>query len=96
MPFEFQTSHGMVTPHKKVRIQNMFKHPKCLFKHLRKLDGNMGTVNKSLKKRTAITRITRTFTRNKFPRPNLSQGSVHVFAQLAIKSTIILQNLQNI
>ena len=50
MPFEFQTSHGMVTPHKKVRIQNMFKHPKCLFKHLRKLDGNMGTVNKSLKK----------------------------------------------
>ena len=50
---------------------------KCTFKHLQKLNENVGIVTITLQKRTTITGIVRTFTQNKFPIRNLSQSSAH-------------------
>ena len=60
---------------KSAPIQNMLR--KCPFKHLQKLNENVGIVTITLQKRTTITGIVRTFTQNKFPIRNLSQSSAH-------------------
>ena len=75
----------MVTPHKKSTYPKHVQTSKVSVQTPKKTRWKYGAVTKSFKERTAITGITRTFTRNKFPRPNLSQRSAHVFAQLAIR-----------